>query len=80
MVGLRDYYAFMTNPRIKRLGSTAWIMIAMMLMEFFVVIRFFPSLSKIEDVPASVVYAWGAAFIGLIAFVAYRFAWKAKAD
>ena len=74
MVGLRDYYAFMTNPRIKRLGSTAWIMLAMMLMEALVVLKSFAGLSKIEAVPATVIYAWTVAGILFVAFVVYRFA------
>lgn len=39
MVGVRELYAFTTDPEAKRLGSTCWIMMSMMLTEFVVVIK-----------------------------------------
>lgn len=63
MVGLRDYYAFMTNPRIQRLGATMWIVLAMMLMEFIVVLRFGSEEWKDKVAPPAVKYSWAAFFI-----------------
>lgn len=63
MVGLRDYYAFMTNPRIQRLGATMWIVLAMMLMEFIVVLRFGSEEWRDKIAPPEVKYSWTAFFI-----------------
>ena len=40
MVALRDYYAYITDPRIKRLGSTCWVVLAILIMELAVVVKF----------------------------------------
>ena len=61
MVGLRDMYAFMDDPHIKRLGSTAWVMVAMMAIELLVVIKFAPELYKGKAIPAVVVALWAVA-------------------
>jgi len=61
MVGLRDYYAFMTDSRVKRLGSTAWIMLAMAILELLVVVKFAPELYKGRSIPAGIAAAWAAA-------------------
>lgn len=73
MVGLRDFYAFMTDSRVKRMGGTAWIMLAMMLMEALVVGKFARNLSNVSPIPNAVVYAWSAAALAFAAFVVYQF-------
>jgi hypothetical protein len=40
VVGMRDFYAFMSDPTVKRLGASGWVVLAMCLMELFVVIKF----------------------------------------
>ena len=73
MVGLRDFYAFMTDSRVKRMGSTAWVMLAMMLKEALVVGKFVRNLSNISPIPNAVVIAWSVAGISFAAFVVYQF-------
>jgi phosphatidylserine synthase 2 len=61
MVALRDYYAFITDPRIKRLGSTCWVILAVLLMELAVVFKFGMQIPEWRDAqpPAAVVWGWG---------------------
>lgn len=70
MVGLRDYYAFMVDPGVKRLGSAAWIMLATMVTEFLVVLRFGVVHYAGKRMPTEIAVAWGvtlaAASIGLV--------------
>lgn len=73
MVGLRDFYAFVSNPRIKRMGATAWVMLAMLLMEFFVVLKFYKHLASIGTIPPVVIYAWSTAAVLFAAFVVMNF-------
>lgn len=75
MVGLRDYYAFLCDPaRVKRLGSTAWVMLAMMILEFLVVLKFARELYKGQGIPPHVAWLWG---IALVCFVAWTVWWFA---
>lgn len=73
MVGLRDYYAWMTDPRIKRIGSTAWVMLAMMILEALVVFKFRAHLWKGVQPPTEVTVAWAVGLALLIGFVLVRF-------
>lgn len=74
MVGLRDYYAFMTDRKIKRLGSTAWTMLAMMIVEFLVVIKFGKELYKDTPMPAYIAWSWAIAGAAFVAWMVYWFA------
>jgi phosphatidylserine synthase 2 len=62
MVALRDFYAFVTDSSVKRLGATCWVVLAMWLMELIVVVKFSPELNKGQAIPPAVVAAWGAFF------------------
>jgi hypothetical protein len=73
-VGLRDYYAFMTDRKIKRLGSTAWTMLAMMIVEFLVVIKFGKELYKDRPMPAYIAWSWAIAGAAFVAWMVYWFA------
>lgn len=73
MVGLRDYYAWMTDSRIKRLGSTAWVMLAMMVMEALVVLKFKSHLWKGLQPPTEVIVSWVVGLAILLLFVFVRF-------
>ncbi len=63
MVALRDYYAFMTNPAIKRLGATMWTVLAMMLLEFIVVLRFGSAEWAGKRPPQAVIVWWSVALV-----------------
>lgn len=52
MVGLRDYFSYMTDSSVKRLGSTCWVMLSMLILEFLVVVKFWPELAKSGKVKA----------------------------
>lgn len=72
MVGLRDYYAFMSDRSLKRLGSTAWVMLSMMLIEALTVIKFGRHLYKDKPLPPTIAWAWGAV---LTAFAGWTVWW-----
>lgn len=78
MVGLRDYYAFMSDRSLKRLGSTAWVMLAMMLIEALTVIKFGRHLYKDKPLPASIAWAWGAVLTSFAAWTVWWFFLRAK--
>jgi phosphatidylserine synthase 2 len=78
MVGLRDFYAFMDDARIKRLGSTAWVMLAMMALELLVVVKFAPELYKGKAIPATVVAIWAAAAAAFTAWVVWWYFLRGK--
>lgn len=75
MVALRDYYAFITDPKIKRLGSTCWVVLAMLVMELAVVVRFGVSLPEWQGKvpPTDVVYAWTATGVVFLASLIWWF-------
>lgn len=64
MCALRDYYSFMTDKRIKRVGSTCWIALAMCFMETALVVKFGVEIPAWQDAkpPMGVVIAWTVAF------------------
>jgi phosphatidylserine synthase 2 len=73
MVALRDYYAFITDSSVKRLGATCWVSLAMALMELIVVIKFGAELYKGQSMPPAIIGAWALAFAAGAAALAYWF-------
>jgi phosphatidylserine synthase 2 len=75
MVALRDYYAYITDPKIKRLGSTCWVILAVLLTELAVVVKFGGSLPEWQGkvAPREVVYAWTAVTVVGVAGLLYWF-------
>jgi hypothetical protein len=77
MVGLRDYYAFMTDDSIKRLGATCWVCLAMAILELLVVLKFGMQLPEWRHArpPRAVVVVWttagAAALIACVWWFAY---------
>jgi hypothetical protein len=76
MVALRDYYAFMTNPAIKRLGATMWTVLAMMLLEFIVVLRFGSTEWAGKRPPQAVVVCWSVVLVASAAALTWWFGWE----
>jgi phosphatidylserine synthase 2 len=73
MVALRDYYAFMTDASIKRLGSTCWVVLAVLIMELAVVIKFGTTLPAWQGkhMPAHIAGAWAVVLLSGASVVAY---------
>lgn len=78
MVGLRDYYAFMNDRSLKRLGSTAWVMLAMMLIEALTVIKFGRHLYKDKPLPPTIAWAWGTVLTAFAGWTVWWFFLRAK--
>lgn len=80
MAGLRDYFSYMTDRRVQRIGSCCWIMLAMMILELLVVIRFGVShfAPKAEPIPARVVYVWAVAALLFAGWTLYWFTLRSR--
>ena len=39
MPGLRDYYAFVSDPAVAKIGATCWIMLAACVLELLLVLK-----------------------------------------
>lgn len=63
MPGIRDYYAFVADPRVRRVGASAWLMLAAMSLELLVVVKFgvLDHYAAAAAPPRVVVVAWTAA-------------------
>jgi phosphatidylserine synthase 2 len=77
MTGLRDLYQFIVDEKVKRLGSTAWVMLAMIILEFLVVLKFgYMDHYVGKYPPAEIVYAWGIALTLLTGWCIWWFGFE----
>jgi hypothetical protein len=78
MVGLRDVYALMANPAaVKRLGSTGWTLLACILLEAAVVVKFgFLGKYRNKVAPPEVTAIWSAAAVIAAAVCVWWYCWE----
>lgn len=75
---LREYYQWVADPKCHRLGTMAWLSIAILGVEILVWVKFSKEmLAAAAPTPPLVIWAWSLAAAGIIIFAIVYFAiWK----
>jgi phosphatidylserine synthase 2 len=76
-MGTREVYEYFSNPRCTRLGSAAWLCIAVILTEVILILKFaIPVLPFVP--PSTVIQFWSAFALLLITYPLYLFALRPR--
>ncbi|KAJ2448879.1 hypothetical protein EV183_005204 [Coemansia sp. RSA 2336] len=70
--GAREYYEYYSNPRCKRMGAHCWMLIATLLTELLIVVKFGRGEFS-EPFPRLVIAFWSAVALALAAFSLWQF-------
>lgn len=69
---LREGFQYLDDPNCKKFGRQSWLIIAIIITEFLVVIKFgWETLTK--PIPTHIAYFWILGFIGLVVYTVWKF-------
>jgi len=72
MVGVRELYQYLTDPKCKKIGAQLWVCFAVILVETLISIKF--GIDELSlDVPRNVIIFWTFFTAALIIFPIYKF-------
>ncbi|KAK7891611.1 hypothetical protein WMY93_023574 [Mugilogobius chulae] len=72
-VGMREIYDFMDHPKFhKKLGQQAWIVAAITVTEFLIVVKYDPH-TLMLPIPLSIIHCWILGFILIVSWTLWRF-------
>jgi len=69
MISAREYYEYLTNSQVKRLGYNTWLAHLILFVEWAIILKFNDGIFT-TPFPKHVVYFWTAVFIIFVAITA----------
>ena len=70
---VREWYQYIVDPSTKRLGANLWIALAVLVVEYGIILKHLEQLQNVPETPAAVVYGWLATMAIVFAWAVLRF-------